>query len=327
MNIYSILIEGPQYQNIYSILIEGPQYVMVLAADHIYKMNYNLMLERHQKLGADITVGTIPQPAADTHRFGVVRDNAEGRITGFLEKPRGEKLKSLLPEGTVQTSMGIYLFTASKLIELLRHDAQDPTSSHDFGRDIIPAALNTHRVYTYPFLDENHKDATYWRDMGTLDAYYEANLDLISVNPIFNLYNKDWPIRTLEAQFPPAKFVFAHEGSRMGLALDSLVSKGCIVSGGRVVQSILSPEVRVNSYSEVQGCILFPGVNVGRYCRLRRCIVERGVNIPENTQIGYNPEQDRKRGYTVSEGGLVVVPGPEPEPLPGDASETVELLS
>ena len=312
------------YQNIYSILIENPDYVLILAADHIYKMNYNQMLEQHRRRGADVTVGTIPQPAEDAYRFGVVRSDADGRITGFIEKPKQKLLESLAAEQFVQTSMGIYLFTASKLVSLLRADAQDANSAHDFGRNILPSILNECRVYSYPFMDESRQEALYWRDVGTLDAYYEANMDLISVSPVFNLYEKDWPIRTLPLQHPPAKFVFAQEGYRMGVALDSIVSNGCIVSGGRVVQSILSPDVRVNSYSEVQGSILFTGVNVGRYSRLRRCIVERGVHIPENTQIGFDPDRDRARGFTITDSGLVVVGRPSEDG--GEESDTVAVL-
>ncbi len=209
--------------------------------------------------------------------------------------------------------MGIYLFTASKLISMLRKDAGDMSSAHDFGKNIIPDMVGIHRVMSYPFVDENHQEALYWRDVGTLDAFYEANMDLVTVRPTFNLYDRNWPIRTMALQSPPTKFVFAQEGSRMGLALDSIVSHGCIVSGGRVVQSILSPDVRVNSFSEVQGSILFSGVNVGRYSRLRRCIIDRDVTIPENTQIGYDLDQDRERGYTVTESGVVVVGRPVPD--------------
>jgi glucose-1-phosphate adenylyltransferase len=312
------------YQNIYSILLENPEYVLILAADHIYKMNYNRMLEEHRRRNADVTVGTIPQPSEEAHRFGVVRADADGRITGFLEKPKGKELEALGSERFVQTSMGIYLFTASKLVSLLRADAQDPNSAHDFGRNILPSILGNHRVFSFPFLDENHQEALYWRDVGTLDAYYEANMDLISVSPVFNLYDYAWPIRTLQEQHPPAKFVFAQEGYRMGVALDSIVSHGSIVSGGRVVQSILSPDVRVNSYSEVQGSILFTGVNVGRYSRLRRCIVERGVHIPENTQIGYDMERDRQRGFLITDSGLVIVGRPEEDG--GEESDTVAVL-
>ncbi|MBI4480604.1 MAG: glucose-1-phosphate adenylyltransferase [Acidobacteria bacterium] len=312
------------FQNIYSILLENPKEVLILAADHIYKMNYNLMVEEHRRRGADVTVGTIPQPVEEAHRFGVVQSDAEGRMTAFLEKPQGKELESLGGERFVQTSMGIYLFTASKLIAMLRADAHDPHSAHDFGRNILPSILPDCRVFTYPFVDENDRGPQYWRDVGTLDAYYDANMDLVSVSPVFNLYEKEWPIRTLQVQHPPAKFIFAQEGYRMGVALDSIVSHGSIVSGGRVLQSVLSPDVRVNSYSEVQGCILFTGVNVGRYSRLRRCIVERGVYIPENTQIGYDLERDRARGFVITDSGLVVVGRPAEDG--GEESDTVAVL-
>jgi glucose-1-phosphate adenylyltransferase len=237
----------------------------------------------------------------------VVTVDGEERITGFLEKPKGEILKTLSNDGFVHASMGIYLFNTSTLLDILREDALNVESRHDFGRNILPAILDEHQVFSYNFIDENRKEAQYWRDVGTLDAYYEANMDLVSVSPIFNLYDQNWPIRTLQEQNPPAKFVFAHADGRMGVALDSIVSHGCIVSGGRVVQSVLGPAVRVNSYAEVDRSILFRNVDVGRYARLRRCIIERGVSIPENAQIGYDEEQDRESGFTVTESGIVVV--------------------
>ena len=302
------------YQNLYSILAEDPEYVLILAGDHIYKMNYALMLEQHRRTGADVTVGTIREPLAGAPRLGVVTVDPDERITGFLEKPKGELLQTLSSDGFIHASMGIYLFSASALIDILREDALNVASRHDFGRDILPAILDQYDVFSYNFIDENRKEAQYWRDVGTLDAYYEANMDLVSVSPIFNLYDHDWPIRTLQEQNPPAKFVFAHADGRMGVALDSIVSHGCIVSGGRVVQSVLGPAVRVNSYAEVDRSILFSHVDVGRYARLRRCIVERGVSIPENSQIGYDEEQDRTSGFTVTESGIVVVGRESPLP-------------
>jgi glucose-1-phosphate adenylyltransferase len=200
-------------------------------------------------------------------------------------------------------------------VRMLRDDALDETSSHDFGKNIIPKAIHEWKVYSFNFVDENQKEALYWRDVGTLDAYYEANMDLVSVSPIFNMYDRHWPIRTRQEQHPPAKFVFAqeggsHEGRRMGVALDSVVSPGCIVSGGRVTNSILSPNVRINSYSEVDSSILFWNVVVGRRSRIRRAIIDRDVEIPENTEIGFNQDLDRSRGYIVTENGITVVPSP-----------------
>jgi len=202
--------------------------------------------------------------------------------------------------------MGIYLFSTKALLELLCRDAEDPNSSHDFGKDIIPRTLDQYRVFSFDFIDENRKEL-YWRDVGTLEAYYEANMDLVAVEPVFNLYDQHWPIRTYQRQYPPAKFVFAQEGRRMGIAVDSIVSPGCIVSGGRVVNSVLSHAVRINSYSEVDSAIIFSGVNVGRYSRIRRAIIERDVDIPENSEVGFDPDEDRTRGYHVTESGLVVI--------------------
>ena len=201
--------------------------------------------------------------------------------------------------------MGVYLFNADVLIPVLLKDAEDPDSSHDFGKDILPKMVDDYRVYAYDFVDENKKEALYWRDVGTLEAYYEANMDIVSVSPIFNLYDDHWPIRTHQRQYPPAKFVFAEPG-RMGTALDSIVSNGCIISGGIVKNSVLSPDVRVNSYSEVDSTICFSHVSVGRHCRIRRAILDRDVHIPEGTTIGYDAEADRQR-YFVTESGITVV--------------------
>jgi glucose-1-phosphate adenylyltransferase len=203
--------------------------------------------------------------------------------------------------------MGIYLFETGLLLQALMEDAEDPGSSHDFGRDILPKWISRARVIAYDFRDLNDKSVRYWRDVGTLDAYFEANLDLVSVTPEFNLYDRRWPIRTRMVQQPPAKFVFAQEGRRMGLAVDSIISSGCIVSGGRVLHSVLSPGVRVNSYCEVEDSILMPNVEIGRYSRLRHTIVDAGVRIPESSIIGFDLEADRARGYEISEGGVVVV--------------------
>lgn len=201
--------------------------------------------------------------------------------------------------------MGVYLFNADVLIPVLLKDAESPNSSHDFGKDILPKMVDDYRVYAYDFVDENKKEARYWRDVGTLDAYYEANMDIVSVSPIFNLYDESWPIRTHQRQYPPAKFVFAEEG-RTGTALDSIVSNGCIISGGKVQNSVLSPDVRVNSYSEVDDSILFSHVSVGRRCRIRKAILDRDVHVPEGTTIGYDAEADRQR-YFVTESGITVV--------------------
>jgi glucose-1-phosphate adenylyltransferase len=293
------------YQNIYSIGSEQPRYVLILSGDHIYKMNYERMLSQHNDSGADVTLATIQIDPEDVRRFGVVDIDRDNRVVGFLEKPEKTDLRSPYNPGKVSASMGIYLFNTDVLIPALLKDAEDPNSSHDFGKDILPKMVDDYRVYSFDFVDENKKEALYWRDVGTLEAYYEANMDIVSVSPVFNLYDSDWPIRTHQRQYPPAKFVFAESG-RTGQAHDSIVSSGCIVSGSSLRSCVLSPDVRVNSYSDVDSSILFSHVNVGRHCRIRRAILDRDVHVPEGTTIGYDPEADRQR-YFVTESGITVV--------------------
>jgi glucose-1-phosphate adenylyltransferase len=293
------------YQNIYSIGSEQPKYVLILSGDHIYKMNYERMLSQHIDSGADVTLATIQIDPADVSRFGVVDVDRDNRVIGFLEKPEKTDLRSPYNPNKVSASMGIYLFNTDVLIPALLKDAEDPQSSHDFGKDILPKMVDEYRVYSFDFVDENKKEALYWRDVGTLEAYYEANMDIVSVSPVFNLYDSDWPIRTHQRQYPPAKFVFAESG-RTGQAHDSIVSSGCIVSGSSLRGCVLSPDVRVNSYSDVDASILFSHVNVGRHCRIRRAILDRDVHVPEGTTIGYDPEADRQR-YFVTESGITVV--------------------
>ena len=293
------------YQNIYSIGAEEPKHVLILSGDHIYKMNYALMLQQHNDAGADVTLATILIEPDESHRFGVVEIDREGRITGFVEKPKKTDIRSPYNPRMLSGSMGVYLFNTDVLIPVLLKDAEDPNSSHDFGKDILPKMVDDYRIFSFNFVDENKKEALYWRDVGTLEAYYEANMDMVAVSPVFNLYDPEWPIRTHQRQYPPAKFVFG-EPNRMGMAIDSIVSSGCIVSGGVVRNSLLSPNVRVNSYAEVDASILFSHVNVGRHARIRRAILDRDVQIPEGTIIGYDPEADRQR-YFVTDSGITVV--------------------
>ncbi|HMK31458.1 MAG TPA: glucose-1-phosphate adenylyltransferase [Terriglobales bacterium] len=293
------------YQNIYSIGSEQPKHVLILSGDHIYKMNYSLMLKQHQDAGADITLATILIEPSEASRFGVVEIDRDGRIVGFQEKPKQTDIRSPYNPRMVSASMGIYIFNTDVLIPVLLKDAEDPNSSHDFGHDILPKMVNDYRLFSFNFIDENKKEALYWRDVGTLDAYYEANMDLVAVSPVFNLYDNDWPLRTHQRQYPPAKFVFSEAG-RTGTALDSIVSAGCIVSGGTVRSSVLSPDVRVNSYAEVDSSIVFSHVNIGRHCRIRRAILDRDVHVPEGTVIGYDTEADRQR-YFVTDSGITVV--------------------
>ncbi len=293
------------YQNLYSVGSEPCKYVLVLSGDHVYKMNYQLMLRQHIDSGAEVTIGTIEFARSEGSRFGVVETDGDGRIRGWEEKPADPKPSPRDPNKSI-VSMGIYCFNRDLLVEAMVADGEDPNSTHDFGRDVVPKLIDKRRVYAFNFVDENQKDAQYWRDIGTIEAYYEANMELVSVSPVFNLYDSHWPIRTYQRQYPPAKFVFAQEGRRMGVAIDSIVSMGSIISGGRVSNSILSPNVRINSYTEVEDSILFSHVNIGRYSRIRRAIIDRHIHIPEHTEIGYNLEEDRKK-YHVTETGIVVV--------------------
>jgi len=293
------------YQNIYSIGAEQPKHVLILSGDHIYKMNYGKMLEHHKDSGGDVTLATLPIDPADVSRFGVVEVGRSGEVIGFLEKPQSTDLRSPFNPNMVDASMGIYIFNTDVLLPALMKDAEDPTSKHDFGHNILPAILGKYKMHAFNFVDENRKEALYWRDVGTLEAYYDANMDVASVSPVFNLYDANWPMRTRVRQYPPAKFVFGEPG-RTGMAINSVISAGCIVSGAVVRNSVLSQDVRVNSYSEVDSSIIFSHVNIGRHCRIRRAIIDRDVHIPEGTVIGYDPVEDR-RNYFVTPSGLTVV--------------------
>ena len=301
------------HQNMYSIEPAEPAEVLILSGDHIYKMNYGEMIAFHRRNKSDMTIATLEMPIEQANRFGVLEVDYTAQVIGFQEKPANPAPVPDRPD-TALASMGVYVFNANVLKDAVTADANNKQSSHDFGKDIIPELIKTHNVFAYMFRDENKKDMPYWRDVGTLDSYWEANMDLVSIDPIFNLYDQDWPIRTHLHNLPPAKFVFGAEGVRFGAAVDSIVSAGCIVSGGLVKRSVLSPNVRVNSYSHIEECILLPGCNVGRNCRIRRAIIERNVSIPENTVIGYDAHEDAKR-FTVSAGGVVVVAGSEHTPL------------
>jgi glucose-1-phosphate adenylyltransferase len=292
------------YQNLYSIVREAPRYVVVLSGDHVYKMDYAKMLRWHQDRGAAVTLATYEVPVADATRFGVIQVDEEERVVGFQEKPAEPRPIPGMPD-TALASMGIYIFDADVLVRALEDDARQATN-HDFGKNILPALLSEVPVYSYRFSDENKKAAKYWRDIGTLDAYFEANMDLVQVNPEFNLYDPEWPVRTHQPQAPPAKFVFGDENGRCGHAIDSIISNGVIVSGSRVTGSILCPNVRVHSYCTIDRSILMPGVRVGRHARIRNAIIDRDVFIPRGAVIGYNLDEDRKR-HTVTERGVVVV--------------------
>jgi glucose-1-phosphate adenylyltransferase len=296
------------FQNFQSIEAENPRYTVILCGDHIYKMNYGDMVAWHQQHSADVTIATTLVAPEEAQRFGIAEIDDHYRVVGFEEKPaHGAPRRSAFDPDRLSASMGIYVFNTDVLLRALHDDAEDSQSSHDFGKDVLPRMAASSRVIAYDFRDINDKQSRYWRDVGTLDAYYEANMDLVNVVPEFNLYDHRWPIRTCVTQQPPAKFVFAQEGRRMGLAVDSIVSAGSIVSGGRVLHCVLSPGVRVNSYCEVEYSILMPGAEIGRYSRVRRAIVNTGVKVPESSVIGFDLDADRARGYHVTEGGIVVV--------------------
>jgi glucose-1-phosphate adenylyltransferase len=306
------------FQNLYSIVREDAKHVIVLSGDHVYKMDYSKMLRFHIEKNADVTLASLEVPVDEASRFGIVSIDHDDRVTDFQEKPKSPVPMPGSPDVAL-ASMGIYIFKADVLTRALEEDAEKPDSQHDFGKNIIPSLIHSAPVFSYRFYDENKKASKYWRDIGTLDAYFEASMDLCQVNPEFNLYDPEWPLRTYQPQAPPAKFVFAEEGSRCGQALDSVISNGCIVSGSRVVGSILCPNVRVHSFSHIERAILMPGVRVGRHARLRRVIVDRDVVIPRGALIGYDAEEDRRR-HAVTDGGVVIVTA-EDEPLIGPINE------
>ncbi len=297
------------YQNIYTLQEHRPERVLILSGDHIYKMNYLDMLQFHEEKEADITVACVEQDIGHAAgQLGVVEADAGGRIEGFEEKPPQPKPTPHDPEKAF-CNMGVYVFNTETLIRCVIEDTKSRDTHHDFGKDIVPRAIKKHRVFAYDFRDENRKEVLYWRDIGTIDAYYEANMDLVAVDPVFNLYDREWPIRTYHEQYPPAKTVFAgdYEGGRKVEALDSLISSGCIISGARVVRSILSPGVFVSDNATVENSILMGGVHVGKGAVVRNAIVDKRVRIPGGFQLGVDHKADRK-SFTVSEGGVVVVP-------------------
>ena len=295
------------YQNIYTIEREDPDHILILAGDHVYKMDYSKMLQAHVERGADVTVGVVDLPKEEGKHFGVMELDAEDRVVGFEEKPGEPKTLPGKPD-QICASMGIYIFSLAALYEELIPDA-DTQSDHDFGKNILPEMLNRQKLFAYHFVDENQKERSYWRDIGTLEAYYEANMDLVSVSPQFNLYDQRWPVRTYQPQLPPVKMVFADpgEGARRGEAMDSMISTGCVISGGRVLRSVLSPGVRINSYASVEDSVLMDGVNIGRRSRVRKAIIDKYVDILPDTTIGYDLEEDRNR-FHVTDSGIVVIP-------------------
>lgn len=295
------------YQNVYTIEKASPRDTMILAGDHIYKMNYARMIDFHRDNRADLTVACLPVPQTLAREFGVLGMDSAGRIASFVEKPTDPPPMPGHPDVSL-ASMGIYVFNTDVMYEQLFQDAaKKELSSHDFGKDIIPAMMAAGmRIFAYPFRDENRKTAAYWRDVGTLDAYYQTTMDLIAIDPILNLYDQNWPIHTFQPPFPPPKFVHT-DPDRRGAAFNSIVCQGAIVSGGQVFRSIISPDVRVNSYALVEDSILLDGVEVGRRARIRRAIIDKEVKIPPGFEIGWNRKLDLARGLTITPDGLTVV--------------------
>ena len=292
------------FQNIYTLQEERPDLILILSGDHIYKMDYRKMIAFHLEKSADLTVVAIRMDRKLSKEFGVVEVDRDWRIIGFQEKPEEPKTIPGDPEG-ILASMGVYIFNTEILVRRLIEDARSD-STHDFGRDIIPAMIGKDQVFAFDFRHGDQGGTGYWRDVGTIDAYFEANMDLISVTPQLNLYDPQWPIFTYQSPHPPAKTVLAEEG-RVGTALDSIISNGCIISGGSVKRSILSPKVMIHSYVEIEDSILMEGVDVGRYAKIRRTIIDKDVCIPQGMEIGYNLDEDVKR-FTVTASGIVVVP-------------------
>lgn len=301
------------FQNLHHVRNARADTVCIFAGDHIYRMNVQHMVAFHETTASDATVAVIPYPIEEAPNFGIVTTDSASRIVDFAEKPASP---SPMPSDSSHSlcSMGIYIFRADILIDAVTQDAGLRDSAHDFGKNIIPALLKGKKVMAYNFSDNpvpgaSEEERGYWRDIGSIDAYWKASMDLVSVSPIFNLYNHSWPIHTAsDSHYPPAKFVFADEASdRVGMALDSLVSNGAIISGGRINRSILSPAVRVNSFCQVDESIVFHDVVIGRHSKIRRAIIDKGIEIKPGTIIGYNTEEDRKR-YSISPGGIVVIP-------------------
>jgi glucose-1-phosphate adenylyltransferase len=292
------------YQNLDIIRHYNAEYVLILAGDHVYKMDYGKMIAAHVAKGADVTVGCIPVPLKEASAFGVMAVDGDERIVEFAEKPKHPKPMPGDPTKAL-ASMGIYVFSAPYLRDRLKTDAVESMSTHDFGQNILPAAIRTDETFAFPFVSGNTGASGYWRDVGTVDAYWAANIDLANLEPQLNMYDEDWPIWTYQEQLPPAKFAF-DDDERRGMAVDSLVSGGCLLTGAVVRHSILFSNVRVHSYSTIEDSVILPDVEIHRNCRLSRCVIDKGTVIPEGTVIGEDRAEDERRFY-VSEGGIVLV--------------------
>lgn len=293
------------FQNLDIIRNHNPDYILILAGDHVYKMDYGTMIAHHVETGADMTVGCIEVEKARACEFGIMSVDEDGRVLSFREKPQDPETIPGHPDLCL-ASMGIYVFNKGFLFEQLIKDADTRESTHDFGKDIIPGVIGRYRIVAHSFRDPRSGEQAYWRDVGTLDAFWQANLELIGVTPPLNLYDKHWPIWTYQEQLPPAKFVF-DDDDRRGMAVDSMVSGGCVISGAVVRHSLLFSNVRVNSYSSVQDSVILPDVDIGRHCHINRAVIDRFCQIDEGTRIGFDAEADRRAGFYVTESGITLV--------------------
>lgn len=301
------------FQNLTHIHDENPDYVCVFGGDHIYKMDVRLMLNYHKEKEAALTIAAIPIPIEEASEFGIIEVDDDWRCTGFVEKPK-EKPKSIpgRPDMCL-ASMGNYIFCTDKLVNELKIDAELEDSNHDFGKNIIPKMLKDgERIFIYDFTTNEFDGMTptekgYWKDVGSIDSYWQANMDLLDYSPELNLYSEDWPLRTYNYNYPPAKFIW-EEGDRIGMATNSMVSEGCIISGGSISRCVLSPKVRINSFANVTGSILMENVNIGRHAEIKKAIIDKNVDVPPYTRIGFNRDEDLARGFVVSAGGVTVVP-------------------
>jgi len=294
------------YQNLDIIRMHQPEYVLILAGDHIYQMDYGPMLAAHAENNADMTIGCFEVPVEEARSFGVMQVDEQWRVTKFAEKSPNPMTLPDDPERSL-ASMGIYIFNTDFLYEQLIRDADDLNSAHDFGKDIIPHAIEKYRVFAYPFREPDTEEKTYWRDVGTVDAYWSANMELIGVTPELNMYNRDWPIWTYQEQLPPAKFVF-DDDDRRGMAVDSMVSGGCIISGAMVHHSLLFSNVTVSSYSKIYDSVVLPNVYIGERCRIRKAVIDKGCSVPDGTIIGEDAKADAERFYVTETGVVLVTP-------------------
>lgn len=301
------------YQNVFHITDEDPDYVCIFGGDHIYKMDVSQMLDYHKEKGADLSISAIPIPISEAHEFGIIEVDDDWRLINFVEKPK-EKPKSIPGNPDMcLASMGNYIFNKDVLLDALNRDEEIKESSHDFGKNVIPMLLKDgKKIFIYNFNDNSFPGMTdtergYWRDVGSIDAYWQTNMDLLAYDPELNLYSQDWPLRTFNYNYPPAKFIW-EEGERVGMATNSMVSEGCVVSGGGLSRCVLSPKVKVNSYSQISESILMENVEIGRHSKIKKAIIDKNVIVPPNTRIGFNREEDIKRGFHVSPNGVTVVP-------------------